>query len=265
MNETKTAVDTAKLKNYFGKVLDPLNSRSYKARNWDLDKVLAWYEDATVRSAHRMMGDIKGRKVLEIGFGTGAHLAWLARRGAIVTGVDISPERVRAAKDLMESEGLSGNVSVMCQDIMATDLPEEAFDIIYGHDILMYMGGDYPPFAQKAYSMLKEGGKLIVVEALDNHPAARIYRNIFAPREFRYFTRYFNIAGLSAFRSGYRRMTSEFFYILAPLAFIWKNWITSKTMFDIFERSLTMVDKRALKKFPALEKYCWRVVFEAQK
>src|SRR3989338_8098140 len=100
MREAK--VDVAKLKRYLGEVLAPLNSRSHKARRWSIEDVLSWYEDSTVSLAHKMMGPLKEKRALEIGFGMGAHLIWLARQGAAVVGIDISEERVRAARALME-------------------------------------------------------------------------------------------------------------------------------------------------------------------
>ena len=212
-----------------------------------------------------MMGPLKEKRVLEIGFGMGAHLIWLARQGAAVVGIDISEERVRAAMALMEREGLSGKISLVCGDIRELTFESGAFDIIYGHDILMYMGGDYLPLAKMARDILRPDGKLVIVEALDGHPAARIYRRLFAPREFKSFTRYFDMGSIAIFRDNFRSTRYKGFYLMAPLAFIWKNWFTFKGIFHGLERGLCAVDDLVIRMFPSLEKYCWRVVFMAEK
>lgn len=44
-----------------------------------------------------VLGDLAGRRVLELGSGSGANLAHLATVGAVCTGVDLAPSRTQAA------------------------------------------------------------------------------------------------------------------------------------------------------------------------
>jgi SAM-dependent methyltransferase len=46
-----------------------------------------------------LLGDVRGRRVLEAGCGPGVLTGWLADNGAAVTAVDVSPEMVRLARD----------------------------------------------------------------------------------------------------------------------------------------------------------------------
>jgi SAM-dependent methyltransferase len=62
----------------------------------DARGVTAYYErPATIG----LLGDVRGKRVLDAGCGPGALSGWLAGQGAIVTAVDISPEMVRIAHD----------------------------------------------------------------------------------------------------------------------------------------------------------------------
>lgn len=265
MANDNTVLKTDRLKNYFDSVLNPFNARSFKTRRWSVDETIDWYNDSTVSHAHRMMGELTDKKILEIGFGMGAHLIWLARKGARIVGIDISKERVRSVKDMVKKEELESRITLMCGDIRDSVFPNETFDIIYGHDILMYLEGDYLPFITKMRDALRVGGKMVIVEALNGHPIAYLYRKIFLPSEFKHFTEYFDIESLKVFKDNYRLFTSRFFYLLAPLAVPWKVWFASKSIFDYFEKRLSMLDSVLLKRFPVLNKYCWRVVFEAVK
>jgi hypothetical protein len=50
-----------------------------------------------------LLGEVAGRDVVELGCGTAYGSAWLARRGAHVVGVDLTPEQLDTAHHLVES------------------------------------------------------------------------------------------------------------------------------------------------------------------
>ncbi|MCC5953727.1 MAG: class I SAM-dependent methyltransferase [Acidimicrobiia bacterium] len=51
----------------------------------------------------RLLGNVEGRRILELGVGNGRNAVALARRGARVIGVDPSPERLASARRLAEA------------------------------------------------------------------------------------------------------------------------------------------------------------------
>ncbi|HZJ71313.1 MAG TPA: methyltransferase domain-containing protein, partial [Planctomycetota bacterium] len=52
--------------------------------------------------AFRALGDLKGKRVLDLGCGAGETTVWLALQGAQVDGVDISPGMVEVTRGLAE-------------------------------------------------------------------------------------------------------------------------------------------------------------------
>jgi SAM-dependent methyltransferase len=50
----------------------------------------------------RLLGDVKGKRVLELGCGTGAAAVTLAHQGAVVIGIDGSDERLADARERAE-------------------------------------------------------------------------------------------------------------------------------------------------------------------
>ena len=52
------------------------------------------------------LGDVEGKDVIELGCGTAYFGAWLAKRGARVTGVDITPAQLDTARRMSEEFAL---------------------------------------------------------------------------------------------------------------------------------------------------------------
>ncbi|WP_198296310.1 class I SAM-dependent methyltransferase [Deinococcus sp. DB0503] len=71
--------------------------------------------------------DLTGKRVLDLGCGTGLMGAWAARRGAQVTLVDGDLQSVRSAQATLAANGLSGDVFL--SDVDAA-LGERTFDVI---------------------------------------------------------------------------------------------------------------------------------------
>ena len=97
----------------------------------------AQFENATATAAPRLVdfaGVREGVRVLDVACGTGVVALTAARRGAQVTGVDLTPELVVRARHNAELMGLS--VDVHEGDAEALPFDTDAFDIVvsqFGH------------------------------------------------------------------------------------------------------------------------------------
>ncbi len=65
----------------------------------------------------RELGDVEGKKILHLQCNTGADSILLARKGAIVTGVDLVPDNVYYGKKLSEDFGIK-NIEFIESDIL---------------------------------------------------------------------------------------------------------------------------------------------------
>ena len=107
-------------------------------------------DDGTRLLIERLPGRVEeGGEILDMGCGDGILAAWLARRGARVTAVDVNAFAVEAARRTLAVNGLAGEARV--GDVYAT-LGERRFDAIVSN----------PPFHQE--------------RAIDYGPAARLIR-----------------------------------------------------------------------------------------
>ena len=74
------------------------------------------------------LGDVSGRRMLDMATGTGRAALALAKRGAIVTGVDASREMLSVARTRAADAGLS--IEFAEGDAHALAFPDRAFDAV---------------------------------------------------------------------------------------------------------------------------------------
>ncbi len=101
---------------------------------------------------------------IELGCGTGYVAAWMARRGARVTAIDISDQQLATARRLNDEHGL--NITFLEGNAEATGLPTGSFDFAiseYGAAIWC----DPALWLPEAHRLLRPGGRLVF---LGNHP-----------------------------------------------------------------------------------------------
>jgi len=97
--------------------------------------------------------------VLEIGFGGGSALRWLATRAStgVITGVDISPEMVQRAEQQFHAEIQSGRVRVQLGDIAHLSFADAAFDRVFTINTI-YFWPDTRKGLAEIYRVLKPNG-----------------------------------------------------------------------------------------------------------
>ena len=98
-----------------------------------------------------MLGDIRGKRVLDAGCGTGTLAAEAARRGALVTGVDADENMLAAAH-----EKFSGLKLEKCR--LEEYRRDKAFDCAYSNAVLHWIA-DQNAVIKNIYGSLIFGGK----------------------------------------------------------------------------------------------------------
>ena len=111
--------------------------------------------------------------VLEIGSGTGGITNWLIDSNAEVFVSDISSETVSLLKAYYSE---FPNVKAIKCDMEFLPFRDESFDAVVSAGSLSY--GDNTVTAREIYRVLKNGGKFICVDSLNNNPIYRINRYI---------------------------------------------------------------------------------------
>lgn len=122
--------------------------------------------------------NIKNKKVLEIGYGMGCDHLELARRGAILSGIDITKENLKIAKKHLELNGYSSNLIIGDAEKMPYE--NNSFDFVYSFGVL-----HHTPNMEKSiheiYRVLKPGGRVWIAVYNKN---SWFYRYYIIPKYF---------------------------------------------------------------------------------
>ena len=131
----------------------------------------------------QLLGDIKGKKILHLQCHFGQATISLSRLGAEVTGVDLSDEAIKKAKELAEETG--STAKFVCCDVY--DLPNhlnEKFDIVYTSYGVIGWLPDMDKWAHVIATFLKPGGHFVFVEF---HPVVWMFDDDFSKVTYNYF------------------------------------------------------------------------------
>ena len=105
----------------------------------------------------------KDVKVLDVGCGVGGTSRYIARalgKGSEVTGITLSPNQVKRAKELaIEQETPNAKFQVM--DALAMDFPDNSFDIVWACESGEHMP-DKKKYIEEMMRVLKPGGKFVM-------------------------------------------------------------------------------------------------------
>lgn len=121
------------------------------------------------------MGNLKGKKILDIGAGLGESSVYFALKGAKVTTTDISPLMVEkvlnlAAKFSVEMEGIVSTAESL-------NVPEDHFDFVYIANTIHHVPDRERLFLQIRRA-LKPGGLFYSYDPLAYNPAINLYRRM---------------------------------------------------------------------------------------
>jgi ubiquinone/menaquinone biosynthesis C-methylase UbiE len=102
--------------------------------------------------------EFAGRRVLDLGTGTGTLARGFSRRGAAVVALDPAEALLAEARRLAGAEELA--VEFLAGRAEATELPDVAFDLVAAGQCWHWF--DRPAAAAEAWRLLKPGGRLVI-------------------------------------------------------------------------------------------------------
>ena len=107
------------------------------------------------------LGDVKNKKVLDGGCGTGYFTRKIVGLGAEVYGCDIEPNMLKTAKD-NEKENPLGIEYDLC-DIKKTIYDDNYFDVVVSVGVLFHLDqNEWKEYLKESYRIIKPGGSLVI-------------------------------------------------------------------------------------------------------
>jgi SAM-dependent methyltransferase len=209
--------------------------------------------------AFHLLGEARGKAVLEYGCGSGENTIVLAHRGADVQAIDISPDLIGVADRRMQVNGKPGAVRFDVASAYAVPCADESVDILFGISILHHL--DLAEAAREVYRVLKRGGRAIFSEPVRNSPTLRVLRKLIPYRapDVSPFERPLTFQELDAFSAHFHRGRARSFQL---------PWLRAAVYLPVLRGrlpALYRVDAAMLAKYPRLDYYAAVRVFELQK
>jgi SAM-dependent methyltransferase len=130
-------------------------------------------ETAAVNNVAIDLLDVRaGERVVEIGCGPGRSLGRLAAEGATVSGIDVSPLMLTAARRRNAHLIASGGLELILGDGITLAMPDDSADAVMGvHTI--YFWPDPEATLAEAARVLRPGGRLVLAFRAGEYPLPR--------------------------------------------------------------------------------------------
>jgi len=209
--------------------------------------------------AYHLLGDVRGKQVMDFGCGTGDNTLLLARRGAQVQAVDISPELIEIGQRRLRINGVDSGARFITASVYDIPLEDESVDIIFGIAILHHL--ELPLAAREVNRILRKGGRAIFKEPVRNSAMLNFVRGLIPYRapNVSPFERPLREAELEEFARGFASYRARSFYLpyigLAGVLPVARNYV----------KALARFDQRLLRRLPRLEYYATVKVIEMVK
>lgn len=134
------------------------------AGSWDEELIR---NDTVIEKILDNGGIEKGVSVLDVACGTGVLFPDYIKRGAVVTGIDISPEMVKIAKEKFP------NINVICGDVEQTDFNEN-FDAVMVYNAFPHFQNP-ERLIENLSKLLRKGGRLSIAHGMSREDLLKLH------------------------------------------------------------------------------------------
>ena len=187
--------------------------------------------------AFHLVGDVRGKTVLDLGCGTGENLIPLLERGARVIGMDISPDLIAIAQKRLDDAHLEA--SLRAGDAYKTGLPDEFVDAIFCMALIHHL--DIELVRDEMWRILRKGGAVILGEPirfskgyawvrslLPAHDDISEYEHPLTRKELATMTQPFRVEGTRYFRLPFVPLVFRALPSKSDAAWRASNWILQR-------------------------------------
>jgi ubiquinone/menaquinone biosynthesis C-methylase UbiE len=224
----------------------------------------------------KQLGDIKNKRVLELGTGAGEAAVYFAIQGANVTATDLSPGMLEVVKKVAAHHGVTVETAVSpAEDLSA--FSANSFDVVYAANTLHHV--DIGKCLDEVKRVLKPGGCGAFWDPLAHNPAINIYRNM--ANEVRTEDEHpISRSDMKYFSSRFSIVSKQFFWLTTLLIFAkfylidrihpnsdryWKRVVTHEAELRKWYKPLAAIDRALLTIFPVLGWWCWNMAIIVRK
>jgi SAM-dependent methyltransferase len=129
--------------------------------------------------AFHLLGDVRGKCVLDLGCGSGETLIPLVHRGANATGMDLSPDLITITKRRLSETGVEARAEV--GSAYETGFADGSFDVVFCMSLIHHL--DIPIVREEMRRILKPGGYIVLKEPIRFSKGYDFLRSVFPSHE----------------------------------------------------------------------------------
>ena len=219
----------------------------------DLSDSFAYSSD---RSFLERIGPANGLTILDIGCGFGALSLYLANEGADVVGLDI----VNGMTTLCRKRSSATGVEAQFVTADAEQLPFKdcSFDRVIGMRTIHHFP-NIKHFFEETHRVLAPSGRAVFVEPQKNNPIVEVNRKLLQPEKRTPYEHPLVREDIDSARAVFPEADVETFYLISPVAFIFKRLVRSDSLANAAKNALQAAETR-LTSSKRFQDYCWQVV-----
>lgn len=209
----------------------------------------------------KILGDVKNKKILDVGCGVGSLSFYLAKKDANVIGIDLSKNSIEFCKKEAQKKELTIEFKEMNAQI--PDFEDESFDIIVGSRVVHHLP-DIELFFKECRRLLKQKGYIVFIEPLKKNIIVELNRKFFAPQRRTRHEHPLFISNVLLAKSVFGNIEHREYFLLSPLAMFFRDFVKNATLFKALYKVLNIIEA-PLTRIKILKQYCWQTVFKSIK
>jgi SAM-dependent methyltransferase len=196
----------------------------------------------------------RGLRVLEYGSGRGASAVELAKAGARVVSIDISPVAVAMSRTRAHGEQLS-TVAFCLMNAEALGFGNQTFDVITGKSVIHHL--DLNCAFDEVARVLRPDGFAVFLEPMGHNPIINLYRR--ATPALRTADEHPLTEGdLALARRYFTRVETRYFTLFPLFGVPFRRLPGFQTLMSL----LASLDRVVFKVFPFAGRFAWQVVLQ---
>jgi len=207
------------------------------------------------------LGDVKNKKILDVGCGAGALSFYLAQKGANVTGIDLSKNSIEVCKNESKIRGL--NIDFREMNAQIPDFEDESFDMIVGSRVIHHLP-NLELFFKECKRLVKPNGYIAFIEPLKKNIIVELNRKFFAPERRTRHEHPLYLSDIENAKAVFGNLEHHEYFLISPLAMFFRDFIKNNILFKGFYKILNIIES-PLTKVKVLKQYCWQTVIKCSK
>jgi len=224
----------------------------------------------------KTLGDLKGKRILELGSGAGEGAVFMAKQGANVTATDLSSGMLEVVKKVAALHDVSVETKVASAEDLS-GFEDDSFDIVYAANLLHHV--DIAKCLDEVKRVLKTDGRGAFWDPVAHNPVINVYRKMAAdvrtPDEHPIRRR-----DMKLFRERFTETKHNFFWFTSLFVFVkfwlidrihpssdryWKLIITREKELRPMVSKFMAMDRFIIKVLPILGWWCWNIAIVVRK